>query len=103
MATTPQSDNAAIEILHVYNCNTSKAVELKTRAELEYWSGLVLGGPGGRRLPVEDLSHKYPSVENFYKAIVKEPGTGYTFNVYFIDSAVEKRLDAKRAAMFGCC
>ena len=100
MATLPQT-SSAVEILHVYNRDTHKAVELKTRAETEYWAGLVLNGPGGKPLPSEDLTHRYPRVKNYYRATVKEPGTGYTFHVYFQDAAEEKRLDARRAAMLG--
>lgn len=70
-------------IIHVYNCNTQKAVELKTKAESEYWANLVSAS--------ENLSFKYPKIENYFKAIVKEPGTGYTFHVYFEDSDIEKK------------
>lgn len=100
MATLPKT-SSAVEVLHVYNCNTYKAVKLKTRAETEYWAGLVLNGPGGKPWPSEDLTHRCPNVKNYYRAIVKEPGTGYTFHVYFQDAEEEKRLDARRAAMFG--
>lgn len=100
MATLPQP-SSAVEVLHVYNCNTHKAVELKNGGDQEYWSGLVLNGPGGKPWPSEDLTHRYPGVKNYYRAIVKEPGTGYTFHVYFQDALEEKRLDARRAAMLG--
>lgn len=91
--------NANIEVIHVYNCSTHKAVELKAR-EADYWADLIICGSDGNHIPAENMTYKYPGVKNLYKATLKEPGTGNMFNVYFQDSVVEKQLDAKRATMF---
>lgn len=93
MATLTQT-GGAVEVLYVFNRDTGHHRVGKELGDQEYWTGLLMNGPGGKPWPSEDLNAiGTKGVMSFYRATVKEPGTGHTLDVCFHDAAEGRWLD----------